>query len=203
MGRTPAGETRDRIYRFVRERLLAGQPPTTREVQQQFGFRAVQSARAHLEALVAEGRLAKEAGKSRGYRLAERSGPVPILVPLLGRVPAGSFDEAIEELEGYLPYASQNDSDDLFALRVRGESMIGAGILDGDLVIVRKQESAESGQIIVAYLEDENGATVKRLKKRRNRIELHPENEDYPILKPNPSQLRILGKVIEVRRELH
>ena len=202
MGRTPAGETRERIFRFVRERLLAGQPPTTREVQQQFGFRAVQSARAHLEALVQEGRLAKESGKARGYRLPKEAGPAPVLVPVLGRVPAGAFEIAVEDLEGYVPFASRRATSKLFGLKVRGESMRDAGILDGDLVIVRRQADAESGQIVVAFLEEEGEATVKRLRRRGRRIELHPENEAFSVLKPDPSQLRILGKVVEVRRTL-
>ena len=200
MGRTPAGETRERIFRFVRERLLAGQPPTTREVQKAFKFKAVQSARAHLETLVEEGRLAKQPGKARGYRLPRRGSMPTVLVPLLGRVPAGSLEAAVEDLEGYVPFQSRRSPGKLFGLRVKGESMIDAGILPGDLIIVRQQSNAESGQIVVALVEDE--ATVKTLRKRRNRIELHPANSKYPILLPDPHEVRILGKVIEVRRTL-
>ncbi|NIM61788.1 MAG: repressor LexA [Acidobacteria bacterium] len=200
MGRTPAGETRERIFGFVRERLLAGQPPTTREVQQAFGFKAVQSARAHLETLVEEGRLAKQPGKARGYRLPRRGAAPTVLVPVLGRVPAGSLEAAVEDLDGYVPFQSRRSPGKLFGLRVKGESMLDAGILPGDLVIVRKQADADSGQIIVALVEDE--ATVKTLRKRRNRIELHPANPRYPILLPDPHEVRILGKVIEVRRTL-
>jgi repressor LexA len=200
MGRTPAGETRDRIFRFMRERLLSGRPPTTREVQEAFKFKAVQSARAHLEALVEEGRLAKEPGKARGYRLPRRGRTPTVMVPVLGRVPAGSLEAAIEDLDGYVPFQSRRSPGKLFGLRVKGESMLDAGILPGDLVIVRKQATAESGQIVVARVEDE--ATVKTLRKRRNRIELHPANPRYPILLPDPHEVRILGKVIEVRRTL-
>ncbi len=82
----------------------------------------------------------------------------------------------------------------------KGESMLDAGILPGDLVIVRKQAHADSGQIVVALVDDE--ATIKTLRKRRNRIELHPANPRYPILLPDPHEVRILGKVIEVRRTL-
>ncbi len=200
MGRTPAGETRERIFRFVRERLLMGRPPTTREVQEAFSFKAVQSARAHLETLVEEGRLDKEPGKARGYRLPRRGSTPTVLVPVLGRVPAGPFEMAVEDLEGYVPFQSRRSPNKLFGLRVKGESMLDAGILPGDLVIVRKQSHAESGQIVVALVEDE--ATVKILRKRRNRIELHPANPHYPILLPDPHEVRILGRVIEVRRNL-
>jgi repressor LexA len=199
MGRTPAGETRERIYRFVRDRLLGGFPPTVREVKEAFGFRSVQTAREHLEALVGEGRLAKERGKARGYRLGADSGPTR-LVPLLGRVPAGPLNIATEDLEGYLPIQGHRSGDDLFGLRVRGESMTGAGILPGDIVVVRRQPAADSGDIVVALIGGE--ATVKRLRIRRSRVELHPENPAFESIIPDPSELTLLGKVIEVRRYL-
>jgi repressor LexA len=199
MGRTPAGQTRERIYQFVRDRLLRGFPPTVREVRDAFGFRSIQTAREHLEALVAEGRLAKEKGKARGYRLGSESG-LTHLVPLLGRVPAGPLDLATEDLEGYLPIQSHRPADDLFGLRVRGESMTGAGILPGDMVVVRRQSTADSGDIVVALIGGE--ATVKRLRIRRNRVELHPENPDFEPIIPDPRELTLLGKVIEVRRYL-
>jgi repressor LexA len=199
MGRTPAGQTRERIYQFVRDRLLRGFPPTVREVREAFGFRSIQTAREHLEELVAEGRLAKEKGKARGYRLAADSG-LTRLVPLLGRVPAGPLDLATEDLEGYLPIRSRRTADDLFGLRVRGESMTGAGILPGDIVVVRRQPAADSGDIVVALIGGE--VTVKRLRIRRNRVELHPENPDFEPIIPDPGELTLLGKVIEVRRYL-
>ena len=93
MSHTPPGRTRERVFRFVRERLANGHPPTVREVQEAFGFRAPASAREQLEALVAEGRLAKEAGRSRGYRLPARHERTS-LVPVLGRVQAGALHEA-------------------------------------------------------------------------------------------------------------
>jgi repressor LexA len=200
MGRTPAGETRDRVFRFVREKLLAGIPPTVREVQDAFGFRSPQTAREHLEGLVERGCLIKEPGKARGYRLPARAGMPPVLVPLLGRVPAGSLDAAVEDLEGYVPVEGARASGELFGLRVRGESMTGAGILPGDIVVVRRQSRAEPGEIVVALVGDE--ATVKRLRVRGKRVELHPENPAFEPVVPDPKQLSILGKVVEVRRYL-
>lgn len=202
MGRTPPGQTRQRIFQFVQERLLDGFPPTVREVQDAFGFRSVQTAREHLEALVKEGRLAKEKGKARGYRLPDGTGPAaPMrLVPLLGRVPAGSLDIAVEDLEGYIPIQSRHAADELFGLRVRGESMTGAGILPGDIVVVRCQPAADSGDIVVARVGDE--ATVKRLRVRNHGIELHPENPEFAPIIPDPAELTLLGKVIEIRRYL-
>ncbi len=189
---------RERVYRFVRERLAAGRPPTVREVQEALGFRAVQSAREHLERLVAEGRLTKRAGEARGYRLPEPDAKPPAaLVPVLGRVQAGALTTAVEDIEGYVPVQHKAGSE-YFGLRVQGDSMTGAGILAGDIVIVRAQPSADSGAIVVALVEDE--ATVKRLRLRGQRIELHPENPAFSPI--TPEECRILGKVVEVRRFL-
>ena len=202
MGRTPTGETRRKVFEFVRDRLLAGRPPTVREVQDAFGFRAVQTARQHLERLVEDGRLMADRHKARGYRLpgAARE-PRVVLVPMLGRVPAGALEEAVEDPDGYLPVDARGAAaGDLFALTVRGESMTGVGILPGDLVIVRRQPSAENGDIVVALVE--NDATVKTFRPRGRRVELRSEN---PVFKPivlDAEAVTILGKVIEVRRIL-
>lgn len=193
---TPEGKTREKILQFVRERILTGRSPTVREVQAAFGFRAVETAHRHLENLVAEGRLGREAGKSRGYRLPEASGL--LYIPLLGRVQAGVLTTAVEEPEGYIPVLSKRDRGELFALHVRGESMTGAGILPGDIAIVRRQSTADSGDIAVALVGDE--ATVKRVRLRGRRIELHAENPEFPPIIPPSGEVHILGKVIEIRR---
>ena len=201
MAHTPPGQTRERVFRFMRDRLLDGRPPTVREVRDALGFRAVESARSHLMTLVEEGRLVKKPGKARGYALPETMGQggVPRLVPLLGRVPAGPLDLAVEDVESYLPSRS-GSSDELFALRVHGDSMRDVGIMDGDLVIVRRQPTASSGSIVVALIGDE--ATIKTLYIRNGRIELRPENPDYQPIVPDPAEVQILGKVVEVRRLL-
>lgn len=203
----PIGATRERVFHFVRERLLAGDPPTVRDVQNVFGFRTPQTARYHLEKLVAEGRLLAARGKARGYRLLKQIDvPSPVQwVPVLGRVQAGHLTTATEELDGYVPMPAGSDrrdlrsNDELFALRVQGESMTGAGIFPGDMVIVRRQPTADSGALVVALVDDE--ATVKRLRLRDGQVELHPENPAFdPIL--TDREVTLLGKVIEVRRTL-
>ncbi|MEE8105932.1 MAG: transcriptional repressor LexA [Planctomycetota bacterium] len=203
MGRTPAGQTRERIYRFMRMRLLEGRPPTVREVQGRFLFKAVQTAREHLERLVSDGRLKKVAG-ARGYRMpGSESGLVTTMVPVLGRVQAGPSHTAVEDLEGYVPVESKTNrssEEGLFGLRVRGDSMRDAGILENDLVLVHRQETARHGDIVVALVGDE--ATVKRFQKKGRRIELHPANPDYETIVPDPEEFHLLGKVIEVRRYL-
>ncbi len=216
MKRGPEGQTRERVYKFVVKRLEEGEPPTVREVQEAFGFRAVQTARQHLEKLVAEKRLINTGGKARGYRLtrgrSQKSGARRknkkllekqekrfVAVPILGRVAAGALSMAVEDLEGYVEMMVQEGEEDLFALRVQGKSMTGAGILPGDIVVVRRQASAESGDIVVALVDDE--ATVKRLQLREGRLELHPENAVFEVIVPEAGECRILGKVVEVRRK--
>ncbi len=197
------GTIRDEVLAFVRGRLAAGSPPTVREVQQAFGFKAVESARQHLEALVAEGHLAKSPGRARGYHLPAAGGPAPSirLVPQLGRVQAGGLREAIEDPEGWLAVEGPAAGDEMFALTVRGESMTGAGILPGDTVIVRRQDTARDGEIVVAQVRDE--ATVKRLRLREGQVVLQPENPAFaPLVFAPDTEIRILGRVVEVRRRL-
>ena len=114
-------------------------------------------------------------------------------------MPAGPVDLAVEDLEGYV--AVENESGgELFGLHVRGDSMRDAGILDGDLAIVRKQSTARSGEIVVALVGDE--ATVKTLRRVNRRVELHPANPGYAPIVPDPHEFLLLGKVIEIRRTL-
>ena len=186
----------------MRKRLLEGAPPTVREVQEAMGFGAVESARKQLDALVAERRLVKTPGRARGYRLPpRRDTPRPqALVPVVGEVQAGALTEAIETPEGYVMVETRHSPDDLFALRVRGDSMVDAAILPGDTVIVRRRGKVESGDIVVALVAGE--ATVKTLRRRGRRVELHPANAAYRPIVPPPAELEILGKVIELRRRL-
>lgn len=195
------GSSRHRVYTFVRERVQAGMPPTVREVQEHLGFRAVQSARQHLEALVAEGKLTKQPGRARGYGVPDNDvwGAQP--VPIVGRVQAGNLSEAIEGPDGFLAVEGRAPGETLFALTVRGESMAGVGILPGDVVVVRQQELADDGAVVVAMVDGE--ATVKRLRIRHGRLELHAENPAFaPIVPARPGDVRILGQVVEVRRRL-
>lgn len=200
MAHTPPGVTREKVYRFVRDRLLAGRPPTVREVQAAMGFGAVESARKQLEALVAEGRLAKDAGRARGYRLPVDDGEPAVRVPLLGEVQAGDLRTAVQDPDGFVVAESRHPPDELFALKVRGDSMVDAGIFAGDVVIVRRQQKVEPGTIVVALVDDE--ATVKRFKTRRNRVVLEPANEAYEPIVLDPKSVKILGRVLEVRRRL-
>lgn len=200
MKRGLQGQTREKIYAYVRERVLRGDPPTVRDVQHVFGFQSVQTARQHLEILVAENRLRKSPGTARGYRLPESvmSSRRSWRLPILGKVQAGQLSMAMEDFEGYISVDDGASQDDRFALRVRGESMTGIGIMPDDIVIVRKQPLANDGDIIVALVADE--ATIKRLRIRAGQWELHPENPVFAPIAPAPGTCAILGRVIEVRR---
>jgi repressor LexA len=192
MGRTPPGETREKVFRFVYERLLEGRPPTMREIAEHQGFQTTQTAREHLERLARDGRLEKLPG-ARGYRVVGGTTAVP--VPIVGSVVAGGLSFATEDLEGY---EAVEGGKGLFGLRVRGPSMRDAGILDGDLVLVRPQATARTGEVVVALVGDE--ATVKVLHRSGKRVELRPRNPAFrPIV---AKEVRILGKVVEVRRRL-
>ncbi|MFA5507854.1 MAG: transcriptional repressor LexA [Vulcanimicrobiota bacterium] len=195
-------ERREKVFQYTYDRLIKGDPPSIREVQKAVGFRAVESARIHLDALVKEGRLVKKDGNSRAYALPPEVWAQHTCrgVPVLGQVQAGSLTLALEEVEGYVPTSRTRPGEKLFALRVKGMSMQGGGILPGDLVIVRRQESADNGDIVIAIVDDE--ATVKRFKRKGEKVYLLPENEEFePIVFENPQEeLKLLGKVLEVRR---
>ncbi|MDX2463642.1 MAG: transcriptional repressor LexA [Porticoccus sp.] len=170
------------ILELIRQHIEnTGYPPTRAEIAAELGFKSPNAAEEHLRALARKGVIEMISGTSRGIRLLEeeQSG-----LPLIGRVAAGEPILAVENVEDYLEVAAnmfypQAD----YLLRVQGMSMKNVGIMDGDLLAVHKADTAESGQIIVARIEDE--VTVKRLKKTRKRHEimLLPENEELePIL---------------------
>lgn len=199
------GDTREKVFQYMRSRILSGRSPTVREVRDALGVKATQTVQFHLEKLLSSGRLVQEMvderGRSRGYTLPDRMGlGRQRLVPLLGHVQAGELTTAFEDPEGYVSVQSNRTEDELFGLRVSGESMKDAGILPDDLVVVRRQQTAQDGDIVVALVADE--ATVKTFRQRGKQVELHPANEAFSPIIPAMNELIILGKVIEVRRFL-
>lgn len=173
-----------------------GYPPSVREIGAAVGLRSPSSVHAHLKHLREMGYLEKQDHKTRTLTLSGyTSGTSGNRVPILGRVAAGTPILAVEEAEGVL-HTDLKGGGRYFALRIRGESMIGAGILDGDYIVVRSQNHAQQGEIVVAIIEDE--ATCKRLEKRSGHIWLLPENPDF---EPIPGdEAHILGVVIQVIR---
>lgn len=170
------------ILDFIRDSVeVLGAPPTRTEICSAFGFASPNAAEDHLRALAKKGAIVLEPGSARGIRLVEQLG-----LPLIGSVAAGSPLLAVENQLGKIqvnPALFSPRAD--YLLKVRGNSMVDAGILDGDLLVVHKTSEARTGQIVVARLEDE--VTVKRLKRTGRRIELIAENPDYsPIVVEGP-----------------
>ena len=173
-----------------------GYPPSVREIGEAVGLKSPSTVHFHLKNLEEAGMIAKGAGKGRAISLT--TPPVPEnQIPIVGNVAAGSPILAEECIEDYLTFDAGGHQGEYFALRVRGESMINAGILTGDLVVVRQQKTANNGEIVVAMIEEE--ATVKRFSKRDGHIWLLPENEAYSPIDGTYAQ--ILGKVTAVVRQ--
>ncbi len=190
----------DFISQTVHER---GYPPTVREIGEAVGLTSSSSVHAQLENLERRGLLHKDPTKPRAMTLSEPR-VEGVVVPLVGRIAAGAPVLAAEHVEEYLtvPIGFAGGGEH-FALRVSGDSMTGAGILDGDVVVVRAGESAEDGDVVAVLLPGpaEDEATVKRLKRQKGRVLLVPEN---PALEPFPMDPggRILGTVVAVLRKL-
>ena len=214
--------TQEKILTFIRDFQAEHQmPPTLREIQDHCGFAAIGTIQYHIKQLQDAGLIDVKPRLSRGVTLTARATGIPII----GRVPAGPAQLAFEQIEGYIStvhgeeqevsksagsykftsvetalagVAAPTDARGLFALRVKGDSMIGAGILDSDLVVVRPQASAKHNDIVVARLNDDE-ATVKRLVRKPGIIELAPENPRYKAI-PVDENVTIIGKVIRVIR---
>ena len=205
-----------KIYDYIAETTRQqGYPPSVREIGEAVGLRSPSTVHFHLKHMEELGVLTKGAGKGRALTLAPLDGassaapaaaaPAPApepetpagRVPIVGTVAAGSPILAQECIEDYLTFDTNGREGEYFALRVRGESMLNAGILPGDLVVVHQQPVAHNGEIVVALLGDE--ATVKRLSRRNGEVWLLPENEAYSPI--DGREASILGKVTAVVRQ--
>ncbi len=198
----PLKEKERLVFEYISESINRhGFSPSVRDIQAQLGIKSTSTVHAYLAKLEEKGYIRKENGKSRTLRIdsSEREERRTVKVPLLGKVTAGMPILAVENFEGNIEFPTMNRSyhpSELFALKVRGESMIEAGILDGDIVIVRKEPSADNGQIVVALTEE--GATVKTFYKENGHFRLQPENSSMePII---VDEVYILGRVISVQR---
>lgn len=184
--------TQKKIYEFLVERTQNGVPPSVREICTAVGLKSTSSVQANLIALEKAGYIERDPMLKRSIRVRGPLAENVTQVPLIGTVTAGLPILAVEQIEGYVPYTGTVSRDkSLFALHVRGESMINAGIFDGDIVIVEKTPAAENGDIVVALIEDE--ATVKTFYKENGHLRLQPENDTMePII---VKEVIILGKV--------
>ena len=185
-----------KVFDVIKESVQSnGYPPTRAEIAKILEFKSVNAAESHIKALVKKGVIEKVPGSSRGIKLVEEiSG-----IPLIGSVAAGSPIMAYENIEKTIQTNPLNKSVDFF-LRVQGESMMDAGILDNDLVGIRKVKNAENGEIIVARLEDE--VTLKRFRKDSSGIRLEAENKSFPDIEiDETSNFSIEGKAVGIIRE--
>jgi repressor LexA len=194
-----------RILEFIQQTVRdRGYPPTVREIGEAVGLTSSSSVHAQLENLGRRGLLRKDPAKPRAIEVAGVRQARAVDVPVVGRIAAGAPILAEENVETHLPVAEElAGSGELFALRVQGDSMVDAGILDGDLVVVRRQDVAGDGAVVAAMLPGpaEDEATVKRLRRTGGKVVLVPEN---PAMEPfdMPPGGRILGVVVAVLRKL-
>jgi len=194
-----------KILEFIKDEIRKkGYPPTVREIGEAVGLLSSSTVHGHLQTLEEKGYIRRDPTKPRAIEILDSSSDIlgakkVVHIPIVGRVTAGQPILAVENIEGTFPLpADLVRQDNVFMLKIQGESMIDAGILDGDFIIVRQQNEARNGEIVVALIGDE--ATVKRFFKERTLIRLQPENSSMePIYSQNVS---ILGKVIGVFRTL-
>ena len=188
-------ETQKRVFEFIKRVISErGIAPSVREIGEAVGLKSTSTVQYNLNALETAGYIVRDPNLKRTIRLSGMSANT-VQVPLLGTVTAGAPILAVEQIEEYIP-VSLKRSGNYFALHVRGDSMINAHILNGDIVIVEQTAVAENGDIVVALIEDE--ATVKRFYKENGHFRLQPENDEYePII---VEELALLGKVAAVIR---
>ena len=185
-----------RIYEYIANCIREqGYPPSVREIGEAVGLKSPSTVHFHLKHLEEAGVIEKGAGKGRAITLKEAALPED-RVPIVGNVAAGSPILAQECIEDYLTFDTEGLAGEHFALRIRGESMLKAGILPGDIVIVHQQATAYNGEIIIAMIDGE--ATCKRLSRRNGQVWLMPENDDYQPI--DGTGASILGKVVAVVR---
>lgn len=183
------------VFNYIKSRLSDGISPSVREIMDAMGFRSTSTAHRYINNLVSKGLIEKTGNINRSLKLPNSA---ITSVPVIGTVTAGLPITAIEDITGYIGFEIPDVNPcELFALKIRGESMINAGIFDGDIVVVRKTSYAEDGDIVVALVNHEE-ATVKRFFREKNQYRLQPENDSMqPIIL---KEVEILGRVIGLKR---
>ncbi len=195
-------ERQTRVFRFIESHHQRyGYPPTIREIADHIGAKWSHGIERHLQALEKKGYIKREAVKSRGIRL-NLTG-TGAAVPIVGRITAGKPILAVENVGESLVLdpAFVRGGETNFLLMVEGSSMKNAGILDGDLVLVRQQSTADQGEIVAALIDDE-AATVKRFRQDGDRVVLEPDNPDFQPIVSDSSSVKIIGRVMAVLRLL-
>ncbi|WP_042472172.1 transcriptional repressor LexA [Bacillus ndiopicus] len=204
---TKVSKRQEAILAFIKEEVRSkGYPPSVREIGEAVGLASSSTVHGHLARLESKGLIRRDPTKPRAIEILDgndhESGQQGVIhVPLIGKVTAGLPISAIENIEEYFPLPNSygTSEDQLFMLEIMGESMIEAGILDGDYVIVKQKSTANNGDIVVAMTEDDE-ATVKRFYKEKTHFRLQPENSSMdPIL---VNQVTILGQVVGLYRKI-
>ncbi|MCH5299674.1 MAG: transcriptional repressor LexA [Ruminococcus sp.] len=192
----PLSKSQQKVYDYLVECSEEGRVPSVREICDATGLKSTSTIHLHLKTLEEKGLIQREHGVNRCIKVVGK-GEKSTNVPVLGRVAAGMPILAVEDIEDYVPVPeSVRRGRELFALRIQGESMINAGILNGDIVVVHRTPVADNGDIVVALVED--SATVKRFYKENGHFRLQPENDDFePII---VDEVILLGKVITLVR---
>ena len=193
-------ENQQRILDFIKSEIEdKGYPPSVREICAAVGLRSTSTVHAHLNHLEEQGLIRRDSTKPRALEVVDGTQARGRSVPLVGKVTAGQPILAVENIEDYLTLPqSMLGKDEMFCLRVQGESMIDIGILDGDIVVLRKQDTAENGEIVVA-MTPEDEATLKRIYYEKDRVRLQPENSTMePIYTENAT---VLGKLVALVRQ--
>ena len=189
------------VLDFIRESVrVNGYPPTVREICSKLGLSSPSTVHAHLANLERLGLIKRDPTKPRALDVVGAFRP-PRPLPLVGRVAAGVpilAEENIEELVDVPAFLRRDDDD--FVLRVNGESMVGAGIFDGDYIVVHAQDEAQNGDIVVALVGDE--ATTKRFYNEGRTVRLQPENESFEPIVVNADEVDLIGRVVGVLRQL-
>lgn len=188
----------EKVLNFIRERIGERLPPTIREIGEELGFKSTGTVRDYLKALIQKGLVRRMNNKSRAIELTERAS---FKIPIIGTIMAGKPNLAYEEIQGYVDaddlFLGRLGLDDVFALRVKGDSMIDAGILDGDIAIIKKRPDAGNNDIVAALL-DNNEVTLKRLRSKASKFHLEAANPNYA---PIFEEFKVIGKLITVIRK--
>ncbi len=198
--------TQENVLNFLKNFLRdKGFPPTLREIASHFELQGPKGPQKTLNILEKKGYLRRTPGFSRGIEILGYPAPKTqtLTVPIIGRVTAGEPILAVENIEGYIHFdRNLVSSEDVFLLRVQGDSMIEAHIQDGDFALVKPQKDAENGEIVVALIDDE--ATIKRIFKKRDLIHLEPANPNMEpiVVKKGEKRVTVVGKVIGIFRKI-
>ena len=205
MSQHDLGEKQQKILDYLKEQILAkGYPPSVREIGEAVGLKSTSTVHGHLERLEKKGIIRRDPTKPRAIEILDDEFNVQrrdmVSVPIVGRVAAGEPLLAVENVEEYFPLpVDYAPNEQLFMLRVKGDSMINVGIFEDDLIVVQKQNTAVNGDTVVALLDD--SVTVKTFYRESDHIRLQPENELLEPIRVSDQEVMIVGKVVSLFRQ--